>query len=410
MPVDTLWTGARLATMTGGGLGLVDRGAVAARDGRIVYAGPEADLPACQPRQSIPCGGRLLTPGLVDPHTHLVHAGDRAAEWEQRLAGATYEQIARAGGGIASTVTATRAADEAALTAQALPRLDALIAEGVTTVEIKSGYGLDTATELRMLRAARALGTLRDIRIRTSFLGAHALPPGATGKDAYITEVCDKMLPAAAAAGLADAVDGFCEGIAFSPAQVARVFAAAAALGLPVKLHADQLSNTGGAALAARHRALSADHLEYADEASVAAMAAAGTVAVLLPGAAYFIREQQMPPVPLFRRHGVPMAVATDCNPGTSPLTSPLLAMNMAATLFRLTVEECLLGATRHAARALGLQNQTGTLHPGLACDLALWDVERPAELIYRLGHNPLHQRIRHGRIPSPSPSGRGPG
>ena len=400
MHVDTLWTGARLATMTGGTLGLVDHGAVAAHNGRITYAGPAADLPACHPRQRIPCAGRLLTPGLIDAHTHLVHAGDRAAEFEQRLAGATYEEIARAGGGIASTVAATRAADEAALTAQALPRLDALIAEGVTTVEIKSGYGLDTPTELRMLRAARALGTLRDVRVRTSVLAAHALPPGATDKEAYITEVCTGILPAAAAAGLADAVDAFCEGIAFSPAQVARVFAAAKALGLPVKLHADQLSNTGGAALAARHGALSADHLEYADEPSVAAMAAAGTVATLLPGAAYFIREAQMPPVALFRRHRVPMAVATDCNPGTSPLTSILLAMNMAATLFRMTVEECLLGTTCHAARALGLQHETGALRPGLACDLALWDVERPAELVYRIGFNPLHQRVRNGQVP----------
>lgn len=397
MQVDTLWTDALLATMTGDGLGLVPHGAVAARDGRIVYAGPSAEMPGFDAADTIACDGRLITPGLIDCHTHLVHGGDRADEFEQRLDGASYEAIARAGGGIVSTVAATRAADEAGLVAQALPRLDALLAEGVTTVEIKSGYGLDLPTERRQLRAARALGTRRDVRIVTSFLGAHAMPPGASDKDSYIDEVCTHMLPAIAAEGLADAVDGFCEGIAFSPAQIARVFAVARDCGLPVKLHADQLSNSGGAALAARWGALSADHLEYADEAGIAAMAQSGTIAVLLPGAAYFIREAQMPPVSVFRRHAVPMAIATDCNPGTSPLTSLLLAMNMAATLFRMTVAECLAGLTRNAARALGLGDEVGTLEPGKACDLAIWNVIRPAELVYRIGFNPLHARIRNG-------------
>ena len=418
MRVDTLWNGARLATMVPGAdpFGLIEHGAVAARDGRIVYAGPEAGMPALDAARRIPCGGRLVTPGLIDCHTHLVHGGDRAAEFEQRLNGASYEAIARAGGGIVSTVAATRAADEAALVAQALPRLDALIAEGVTTVEVKSGYGLDLATELRQLRAARALGRRRDVDIVTSFLGAHALPPGDSDKgdsdkgdsdkgdsdkDAYIGLVCEAMLPAVAAEGLADAVDGFCERIAFSPAQVARVFAAARRHGLPVKLHADQLSDGGGAALAAAWGALSADHLEYCSEAGAAAMARAGTVAVLLPGAAFHIRETRMPPVALFRRHAVPVAVATDCNPGTSPLTSLLLAMNMAATLFRLTVAECLAGVTREAARALGRLDRTGTLEPGKACDLAVWDAVRPAELVCRMGFNPLHQRVRAG-IPTP--------
>ena len=401
MRVDTLWTAARLATMQHAahpaGLGVIDDGAIAALHGQIVYAGPRADMPACEAAEHIACGGRLITPGLVDCHTHLVHGGNRAHEFERRMEGASYEEIARAGGGIVSTVAATRAADEATLLAQSLPRLDALLAEGVTTLEIKSGYGLDAATEARQLRVARRLGECRDVRIVTSFLGAHALPPGITDKDAYIDRVCDEMLPQIAAAGLADAVDGFCEGIAFTPTQMARVFDAARRLGLPVKLHADQLCDLGGAALAAKYGALSADHLEYASEAGAAAMARAGTVAVLLPGAAYFIRETKSPPVALFHRHGVPIAVATDCNPGTSPLTSLLLAMNMAATLFRLTVGECLAGVTRHAARALGLQDRIGSLDPGRRCDLAIWDVERPAELVYGIGFNPLHQRVRNG-------------
>jgi len=395
MRCDRLWSDARLATMTGDGLGLVEPGLIAATDGRIVYAGPAADAPAFAADETIACDGRWITPGLIDCHTHLVHGGDRAHEFELRLQGASYEAIARAGGGIVSTMRATRAASEDDLFASALPRLDALIAEGVTTVEIKSGYGLERETELRMLRAARRLGAERPVRIVPTFLGAHALPPEQAGDaDAYIATVCDDMLPAVAAEGLADAVDAFCEGIGFTPAQTARVFEAAAAHGLPVKLHAEQLSNLHGAALAARRGALSADHLEYLDEAGVAAMARAGTVATLLPGAFYFVRETKLPPIDLLRRAGVPIALATDCNPGTSPLTSLLLVLNMGATLFRLTVEECLLGVTRHAARALGLQHEVGTLEAGKACDLAIWDVERPAELVYRMGLNPLHARV----------------
>ena len=342
---------------------------------------------------------QMVSAGLIDCHTHLVFGGDRAREFELRLAGASYEEIARAGGGIVSTVKATRAASEDELVASALPRLDHLIAEGVTTIEVKSGYGLDTASELSLLRAARRLASVRPIRLRTTFLGAHALPADAQGdKDAYIAKVCEEMLPAVQAESLADAVDGFCEGIAFSPDQIRRVFAAARARGLPVKLHADQLSDLGGAALAAEAGALSADHLEYTSEAGVAAMARAGTVAVLLPGAFYFLGETRRPPVEALRRHRVPIAVATDCNPGSSPLTSLLLAMNMAASLFRLTVAECLAGVTREAARALGLAAETGTIEVGKAADLAIWTVERPAELVYRIGANPLHARIWRGQ------------
>lgn len=316
-----------------------------------------------------------------------------------RLAGATYEEVARAGGGIVSSVKALRAASEGDLVRETLPRLDALIAEGVTTVEIKSGYGLDLENEKKSLRAARRMGEERAVAVRTTFLGAHALPPEAGGdKSAYIDLVAKKMLPAIAAEGLADAVDGFCEGIAFSPEEMSRVFEAAKALGMPVKLHADQLSNLHGAALAASFGALSADHLEYTDEAGAAAMAKASTVAVMLPGAFYFIRETKKPPIDLFRRRGVKMAVATDCNPGTSPLTSLVLTMNMAATLFGMTVEECLLGVTRHAAAALGMSGETGTLEPGKSADLAIWDIESPAELVYRMGFNPLHARIWRGR------------
>jgi imidazolonepropionase len=402
-PRARVWRNARLATLAPGqsGLGTVERGAIAAQGGKIVYAGSEAELPATATSgaEIIDCGGRWITPGLIDCHTHLVHAGNRANEFEMRLAGATYEEVARAGGGIVSSVKALRAASEDELVRQSLPRLDALIAEGVTTIEIKSGYGLDLDNEAKSLRAARRLGKERPVTVRTSFLGAHALPPEAKGdKDAFIAKVADEMLPAIAAEKLADAVDGFCEGIAFSPEQIALVFDAALALGLPVKLHADQLSNLYGAALAARYDALSADHLEYTDEPSVAAMAQSGTVAVLLPGAFYFIREEKKPPVDLFRAHGVKMAVATDCNPGTSPLTSLLLTMNMAATLFAMTVEECLAGVTREAARALGLLAETGTLEAGKWADLAIWDVERPAELVYCMGFNPLNQRIWRGR------------
>jgi len=399
-----VWRNARLATLDPSlpGLGIVERGAVAVRRGRIAWTGPEADLPD-ELMQALAvvvnCEGRLVTPGLIDCHTHLVYTGDRAHEFELRLAGATYEEIARAGGGIISTVRAVREASEERLTHETLPRLDALLAEGVTTIEIKSGYGLDLANERKSLRVARHLDRARNVTVKTTFLGAHALPPEANGdKEAYIDLVIEEMLPVIARERLADAVDGFAEGIAFTNEQVARVFAAARAYRLPVKLHADQLSDTGSAALAARHGALSADHLEYTSEAGAAAMAEAGTVAVLLPGAYYFLRETRKPPVTAFRTHGVPIAVATDANPGTSPLTSLLLAMNMAATLFGLTVEECIAGVTLNAAKALGLQAETGTLEPGKWADLAIWNVERPAELVYRMGFNPLHQRVWHGR------------
>ena len=393
---DVLLSNATLATMQPGTpYSLVDNGAVAIRDGRIEWAGSASDCPVRDlPVQDV--GGRLVTPGLIDCHTHIVHGGNRAREFELRLEGASYEEIARAGGGIVSTVRATRAASDDALLAGALARADALIAEGATLIEVKSGYGLDRDTELRMLRTARRIADQRPVRIRTSFLGAHAVPEGLES-DTYIDTVCIPALHAAAAEGLVDAVDGFCEGIAFSPAQIARVFDAAHALGLPVKLHAEQLSNLGGAKLAARYGALSADHLEYLDDAGVAAMAAAGTVAVILPGAFYTLRETQAPPIALLREHGVPMAVATDCNPGSSPMTSLLLAMNMACTLFRLTPEEALAGATRHAARALGLDD-CGTIAPGLRADLAVWDAEHPAELAYRIGFNPLQSRIFGGR------------
>ena len=397
MRCDTLWQDARLLTMVPGAAPVAD-GVIAATDGRIVYAGPAANAPAFEARQQIDCGGRWITPALIDAHTHLVHAGNRAREFELRLAGASYEEIARGGGGIVSTMRATRAASEDELVASALPRLDALLTEGVGTVEIKSGYGLDLPSELKMLRAARRLGALRPVRVVTTFLGAHALPPEFAGNpDGYIALVCDQMLPAIAAERLADAVDGFCEGIGFSPAQIERVLAKATALGLPVKLHAEQLSNLGGAALAARYGALSADHLEHLDQAGAAAMAAAGTVAVLLPGAFYFCRETQVPPVAALRAAGVPIALATDCNPGTSPLTSLLLALNMAATCFRLTVAECLAGVTLNAARALGLAHECGSLAPGKSCDLALWNIDEPAELVYRMGANPLHARVFKG-------------
>jgi imidazolonepropionase len=387
------------ATLTGteaaGPYGLIPRGAVAIDGVRIAWAGPEAELPArFAGLERIDVEGRLVTPGLIDCHTHIVHGGNRAREFEMRLEGASYEEIARAGGGIISTVAATRAAGEDSLLAEALPRVDALIAEGVTTIEVKSGYGLDIETELAMLRAARRIAEVRPVRVRTSFLGAHAVPPEYRGRpDAYLDEVCLPALEAAHAEGLADAVDGFCEGIAFDTTQMARVFGRARDLGLPVKLHAEQLSNIGGARLAASFGALSADHLEYADEADAAAMAAAGTVAVILPGAFYTLRETRVPPIAAFRAHGVPIAVATDCNPGSSPMTSLLLAMNMGATLFRMTPEECLVGATRHAARALGLRD-AGVIAAGMRADLAVWDVESPAELAYRIGFNPLWKRI----------------
>jgi imidazolonepropionase len=372
--------------------GLLPTAAIAVRDGRIAWVGPETEAGAHRDLPVRDFGGRLVTPALIDCHTHLVFGGDRAREFEMRLEGASYEEIARSGGGIVSTVRATREADEATLLAGALTRADALIAEGVATLEIKSGYGLEEATELRMLRVARAIGRERAVRVRTTYLGAHAVPAGMDA-DTYVDTVCIPTLRKAHAAGLVDAVDGFCEGIAFSPAQIARVFATARALGLPVKIHAEQLSNLGGAALAARNGALSADHLEYLDEDGAAAMAAAGTVAGILPGAFYTLRETRAPPIALLREQGVPMAVATDCNPGSSPMTSLLLAMNMACTLFRMTPEEALAGTTRVAARALGLDD-CGRIAPGLRADLAVWNVRHPAELSYRIGFNPLHARI----------------
>ncbi|MEM8645433.1 MAG: imidazolonepropionase [Pseudomonadota bacterium] len=399
MQADHVWTNARLATMVAGSeaYGLIERGAVAAEAGKIVWVGPAADAPDAA--ETTDCEGRLITPGLVDCHTHLVYAGNRIGEWEMRLNGASYEEVARAGGGIVSTVKGVRAASEDQLVAESLPRLDGLIGEGVTTVEVKSGYGLSTEDEAKMLRAARRLPGERQVTVKTSFLGAHAMPPGESDKDAYIDDVCQNQLPHAAGEGLADAVDGFCEGIAFSAEQMERVFKAAAEFGLPIKLHAEQLSNLGGAAMAARYGALSADHLEYLDEDGVKAMAEAGTVAVLLPGAFYFIKETQAPPLDLLRKHGVHIAVATDCNPGSSPLNSLLLTMNMTCTLFELTPEEALAGATREGARALGLQEEVGTLVAGKWCDLAIWDVAEPAALAYAMGFNPLYQRVWHGHV-----------
>jgi imidazolonepropionase len=435
MQVDRLWLNARLATLDPAkpGLGVIDDGAVAAKDGRIAWVGPRDDTLALVARETVDLAGRWVTPGLIDCHTHLVYGGNRAKEFEQRLSGASYEEIARAGGGIVSTVMATRRASEDELVFSALPRLDALIAEGVTTIEIKSGYGLETETEVRQLRVARRLGRERAVAVVTTFLGAHTLPPEAVGdKDAYIEKVCCEMLPAVAISSatgmanwsapaslrdsrhqerggktaqewdqplrLADAVDAFMEGIAFDAAQTARVFNASKILGLPVKLHADQLSNLGGATLAARYGALSADHLEFTDEAGAGAMAKAGTVAVLLPGAFYFLRETKLPPVALLRKHGAHIALATDSNPGSSPLTSLLLAMNMAATLFRLTVDEIFAAVTREAARALGKFDQIGSLEIGKCCDLAIWNVDELAEIPYRMGFNPLHGRVWRGR------------
>ena len=400
MTVDSVWKNCRLVTLAPGrpGLGLIDKGLVAADGGKIVFAGPAADAPTgLDAGHTVDCAGRWITPGLIDCHTHLVHGGDRAEEFELRLAGASYEELSRRGGGIASTVTATRTASEDQLVAQALPRLDALIAEGVTTIEIKSGYGLDRATESRQLRAARRLARERPIDVHKSFLGAHAMPPEAKGDtSAYIDTVC-AMLPPIASEGLIDSVDAFCDNIGFSREETTRVFDTARKLGLPVRLHADQLANLHGAALAAKYGALSADHLERADEAGIAAMKASGTVAVLLPGAFYFIRETQLPPIEAIRRHGVPIAISTDCNPGSSPLTSLLLTMNMGATLFRLTVEECIAGTTREAAKALGMWDCKGSLEAGKDCDLAIWDIERPAELVYRIGFNPLRARVWRG-------------
>ncbi len=408
---DALWIGGRLATMAAARAtpyGAVQDGAIAAEGGRIAWLGAGAELPG--PPESLArelhrLDGRWLTPGLIDCHTHLVYGGDRAREFEQRLEGASYEEVARAGGGIVSSVRATRAADEDTLTATAKRRLSALLAEGVTTVEIKSGYGLDLDNELKQLRVARRLGEDLPVTVRTSFLGAHAVPPEYKDRAADYIDAVAAMMPEVAASGLADAVDAFCENIAFSAEQTARVFEAARAQGLPVKLHADQLSDLGGAALAARFRGLSADHLEYTSEAGVAAMARAGTVAVLLPGAFYALRETQLPPIAALRRARVPIALATDSNPGSAPVTSLLLMINMACTLFRLTPEEALLGVTRHGARALGLADTHGTLEVGKAADFAIWDIERPAELAYRFGVNPLWGVVKEGVISGESTS-----
>lgn len=389
---------ATIATMRDGApYGLLRQAALWVKDGRVEWVGPDTECPA-EAGEGEDMQGRLITPALIDCHTHIVHGGHRAGEFEMRLNGASYEEVARAGGGIVSTVTATRAASQAELLAGALRFADALIAEGAAVIEVKSGYGLDIETELKMLRAARAIEDARDVRVKTSFLGAHALPKEYDGRKAeYIHEVCLPALEAAHAEGLADAVDGFCEGIAFSVDEIEPVFARAKELGLPVKLHAEQLSHIGGTQLAARYGALSADHVEYANEADARALAAAGSVAVILPGAFYTIRETQAPPIEAFRAHAVPMALATDCNPGSSPLASLLLTMNMGCTLFRMTPEEALAGVTRNAAQALGLTD-CGVIAPGKRADLAVWDVEHPAELSYRIGFNPLNRRIFGGK------------
>ena len=397
---DSLWTNVNLATMADGdaAYGAIENGALAIQDGRIAWVGAASELPHRDAGEIIDGGGGWMTPGLIDCHTHLVFAGDRSGEFEQRLTGVSYEEIARAGGGIARTVAATRQASHAELEEAAGRRLACLLAEGVTTIEIKSGYGLDRATEIKMLEVARSLDGGHPVDVRTTFLGAHALPREfADDRAGYLDLVCTQVMPEVAERGLADAVDAFCEGIAFAPDEVARVFEAARALGLPVKLHADQLSDLGGAALAARFGALSADHLEYVSEEGIRAMAAAGTVAVLLPGAFYTLRERQKPPVELFRRHGVPIALATDCNPGSSPIVSILAILNMACTLFGLTPEDALAGVTRHAARALGLDDR-GTLAVGKRADLALWRIHRPAELSYWFGFAPLDLVLRDGR------------
>ncbi len=396
MPNDKmLLVNGTAATMAGPGYGLIADAAIACEGGRIAWAGKRSECPPnCKSFPEHDIGGRLATPALIDCHTHIVHGGNRANEFEMRLKGATYEEVARAGGGIISTVKATRNATVDELVAWALPRIDAMIAEGVSVIEIKSGYGLDRDTELNMLRAARQIPSHRRIKVVTSFLGAHAIPPEYKDRaDAYIDDVCIPALKAAHAEGLVDAVDGFCEGIAFSISQIARVFDAARSLGLRIKLHAEQLSNLHGAKLAASYGAMSAEHLEYVDEDGVAAMAKAGMAATILPGAFYTLREKQAPPIDLFRKHKVPMAVSTDMNPGSSPLSSLLLAMNMACTLFRMTPEEALAGVTANAAKALRLEDH-GTIMGGNVANFAIWNVKHPAELSYRIGFNPLHERL----------------
>jgi len=398
-----LWTHCKVATLQADAAqpyGLIEDAALVVEGESIAWAGPRAELPAdllARCGEQHDAGGALITPGLIDCHTHLVYGGDRAHEFELRLNGVTYEEIARAGGGIASTVKATRAASAQQLQAHSETRLRSLIAEGVTTLEIKSGYGLALEHERKTLAVARALGQAHAVDVRTTFLGAHAVPAEFAGRtDAYVDTVLE-MLPLLHAEGLVDAVDAFCERIAFSTAQTERVFAAAKALGIPVKLHAEQLSDSGGAQLAARYGALSCDHLEWLSPEGAKAMAAAGTVAVLLPGAFYFLRETRLPPVELLREQRVPMAISTDCNPGSSPCTSLLLMLNMACTLFRLTPEEALAGVTRHAAAALGLRER-GVLAPGMRADFVLWDVQRPAELSYAFGANPRLQTVFKGQ------------
>ncbi|WP_230404291.1 MULTISPECIES: imidazolonepropionase [Undibacterium] len=400
MSWDSLWMNVHLATMVDG-YGEIRDAAIAVKDGRIAWLGAYVDLPNNYQANVIHDGqGAWLTPGFIDCHTHLVYAGNRSNEFEARLNGVAYEEIARQGGGIVSTVKATRLASEAQLISESLPRLRSSLGEGVTTIEIKSGYGLDTETEAKILRVARTLPKQFAVRVRTTFLGAHALPPEFAGRaDDYINEVCERMLPAIAAENLADAVDVFCEKIGFTPAQTERVFQKAQSLGLPVKLHAEQLSDQGGAALTAKYQGLSADHLEYLSEEGIAAMRASGTVAVLLPGAFYFLRETKLPPIAGLRQAGVAMALASDCNPGTSPMTSLLLTMNMACTLFRFTPLEALQGVTTHAAKALGLAHEIGNLEIGKAADFALWKIMRPADLSYLIGINPHFLTVFSGQV-----------
>ena len=396
-----LLANAKLATLQNNDeFGIIDDGVIVLDGAHIAWVGGAIELPdTYRDQETRDLGGRLVTPALIDCHTHVVFGGNRAVEFELRLNGASYQEVAQAGGGIVSTVTATRAASEDELLADALIRIDAMIAEGVTFIEVKSGYGLDRETELKMLRVARRIAKVRPIEVKTSFLGAHAVPAEYAGRaDAYIEDVCIPTLRVAHTEGLVDAVDGFCEGIAFDTKQIAHIFTVAKELSLPVKLHAEQLSNIGGTQLAAQYGALSADHVEYATDADAKALAAAGTVAVVLPGAYYTLRETQAPPIQAFRNHGVPMALATDCNPGSSPLTSALLTMNMACTLFRMTPLEALLGMTVHAARALGELNR-GRITATAPADLCVWDVEHPAELSYRIGFNPLHSRIFKGTL-----------
>ncbi|RXS95696.1 imidazolonepropionase [Silvibacterium dinghuense] len=395
---ETVWRDARLLTMRDGRFGLIEDGVIACRARKILYAGPANRAPKFEAEKIVSCDGRLITPGLIDPHTHLIFGGSRAHEFELRRAGKSYREIAEAGGGIWSTVCATREASDAALLKSALVRLDSLIAEGVTTIEVKSGYGLSLEQELRLLRLGRQLEQERNVKISTTLLAAHVVPyEYKADPDRYVSLICDEIIPAAVTAGLVDAVDVFCESIAFSLAQSEMIFRRAREVGLPVKVHAEQLTTGHGAALAARFGALSADHLEYLDESGIQAMAANHTVATLLPGAFYFLRETQVPPVEALRKAGIPIALATDCNPGTSPLSSLLTVLNLAAVLFRMSAEECIAGVTCHAARALGLQDSHGSLEEGKVCDLAIWNVSNPAELVYNLGLNPLHTRVRAG-------------